>query len=206
MLTKEDQERIRQEEIFRQEVRESLQEAKRPYAVGGRIWAIVNTSFGIWLLSTIVVGLFSWAYTNWEQRRSKQHEQNELIRKLDVEIPVRLQTSESLFDSASRAAGYYSAMRSLRVPPDAIIVFPEFRDRPITALLSELLQQVPAAEKAEINEALRTLQRLTNFDYVSRLGDMNGDAPLTPEMQVDVKESKESLKQVRNLNRWRSLD
>jgi hypothetical protein len=46
--------RLREEEIFRQEVRKELEQVSQVRR--SRVLTFLNTSLGLWLLSTIVVG------------------------------------------------------------------------------------------------------------------------------------------------------
>ena len=71
MLSKEDKDRIREEEIYRQEIRAEIEQKKereREKSKYGRkkLWAFLNTAFGIWLLTTFIVGLGGWSFTKWQ--------------------------------------------------------------------------------------------------------------------------------------------
>jgi hypothetical protein len=103
MLADEEREHIRQEEIFRQEVRRAIEERHVKSRV--KLWRFVNTSFGIWLLSTVAIGLISWSYTNWTEAKEKQRTTQELIGKLDLEIVARARNFESLLESVSNMQG-----------------------------------------------------------------------------------------------------
>jgi hypothetical protein len=63
MISEEDKRRITEEEVFRLEVRKSLAQEKPPQGTYGVLWTFLNSSLGLWVLSTIVIGCFGWAYT-----------------------------------------------------------------------------------------------------------------------------------------------
>lgn len=85
MLTDADRERIRQEEIFRAEVRSSLEP---PSNFRKRCWKLANSAFGIWVLSSIVVGSISWQYSQYTDYQEKQARQAALLSKSKFDLLV----------------------------------------------------------------------------------------------------------------------
>ncbi|HEX8163988.1 MAG TPA: hypothetical protein VF538_19110 [Pyrinomonadaceae bacterium] len=164
MLTDEDKERIRLEELYRHEVAKELGKKKSKWE---DISAFVNSAVFIWFLSSVVLGLISFAYTKWESGREderRKHEQelklaqeNKLIaRKLDAEIASRL----SYFATQSMRPNETTVINKIVVgleKPSAIDypinVFPEYANRSLRSLLWELLQVVPDNEAGEIRLA-----------------------------------------------------
>ncbi len=63
MLSESEKEKLRSEEIFRDEVRKSL--GTKPKG-SSAFWRFLNSSFGIFILSTIVVGGLSFTYKEWQ--------------------------------------------------------------------------------------------------------------------------------------------
>jgi hypothetical protein len=211
MLTDEEKNRIKYEEIFRQEIRLQLEGNNKPSSTWKKVWAIINTSFGIWLLSTIVVGLFTWSYARWEQDRTKQSQRNEVIRKLDIEISSRISSIKSSLNNVSTLYTYVRIMRSLGKPeefgPISEIIFPEFQNRSLISLMFELLQLVSTdIEKSRINEALKALQRVGAISYEDRLMSKSDKEPLTPNERNDLKEFSEALQQCLKTGRWRTFN
>jgi hypothetical protein len=51
-----------------------------------RLWTFANSSFGIFLLSSVLLGLVSFSYTFWQTYESDRR----AIEKLDLEIALRL--------------------------------------------------------------------------------------------------------------------
>ena len=101
MLSDQDKEHIRQEEIFREEVRGLLNKEDKATTFRAKCWRFVNTSFGIWLLSTVVVGLVSWGYANWSEAKQNDAKSKESIRKLDLELFARISNFENLLETAT---------------------------------------------------------------------------------------------------------
>jgi hypothetical protein len=56
MLSDEQETRIREEEIFRQEVRNELGSQKPAASPGGKFWKFLNSSFALWFLSSVFLG------------------------------------------------------------------------------------------------------------------------------------------------------
>jgi hypothetical protein len=102
MLTDKHKERIYQEEVYRREVREQLDNTNPPRAKkGAKIWTFINSPFFLWFLSSAVVGIISFSYANWDKQRGLERDQREraalvdreniqTARKLDAEISSRL--------------------------------------------------------------------------------------------------------------------
>jgi hypothetical protein len=60
MLTDNQKKLIREEEIFRCEVRTELEKRDAATSMTGSLWGFVNSAFGLWLLSSVMLGL--WAF------------------------------------------------------------------------------------------------------------------------------------------------
>ncbi|UII20846.1 hypothetical protein [Fulvivirga ligni] len=58
MLNQSDKERIKAEEIFRNEVRKELEQGKK----NSKFWVFLNSSFGIFILSSVLIGGLSFGY------------------------------------------------------------------------------------------------------------------------------------------------
>jgi len=91
MLSDEEKQHLRAEEIFRQEVRLELKAAAPKQSKMGRFWSALNTPFVLWMLSSVLIGFFGWAYSTIQSSRDANARNEELVRKLDVEITNRIQ-------------------------------------------------------------------------------------------------------------------
>jgi hypothetical protein len=176
VLTDEDKEHIYQEEVYRREVRDLLDKTNSLKAKkGGKVWALVNSAFFLWFLSSVVLGIISFLYARWDKQRAFEREQREraaivereniqTARKLDAEISSRLTyfvTSQEImltkyldntYDIGARLSE--EGIKSLD-DPDApgykIYVYPEYANRSLRSLLLELKEVVPQQDRSEID-------------------------------------------------------
>jgi hypothetical protein len=146
VLSEEERERIRAEEIFREEVRRQLvakTPPKRGFWKSG--WQLMcqfmNSSFGIWLLSTVVVGAVTFEYTkNLEQSKAAESARD-TVQRLNVELSRRaaeLRYEVQSIDAASptdRDSRFREAVETVRHPRNPI--FEAFARRPLSSVLWE---------------------------------------------------------------------
>lgn len=87
MLTEEEKEKIKVEELFRDEVRKSLADKK---SKRNSFWAFLNSGLGLWFLSTIVIGFFTYLFNEYKENKKIAIEQETKIKQLDLEIESRI--------------------------------------------------------------------------------------------------------------------
>lgn len=104
MLTEKEKERIRQEEIYRYEVRRDIESQPSPSSTKLQIWKFLNSPFGIYLLSSVLIGLIGFSYARWEEQRVERAQRVEMIRVAEDEISFRLRQVELLIDESKEAA------------------------------------------------------------------------------------------------------
>jgi len=152
MLAEDDKTRLKLEEEFRYEVRKSLEQAKPPLTLWAKIGRIINSPFGLFFLSTVVIGFLSWSYTKWDATQKIEAQHKESIRKLYIEIPYRITSARRAMDLAHW--GPEGAIRSKKAALEQLrgtkSVFPEFEGRPLFLLLFELHSLVPDEKKQEV--------------------------------------------------------
>ena len=81
--------RIKKEEIYRNEVRSNLEKEGKPSTRLEKSWGFVNSPFMLWVLSTVIVGLVSFGYTRYQERMKKEEENRQTAQKLRAEIDNR---------------------------------------------------------------------------------------------------------------------
>lgn len=86
MLSEEEKIKIKEEEIFRTEVKKSLENPPKKNAA----FTFVNSAFGIWFLSTIVIGLFTFFFNEYNINQKESKERDTKIKQLDLEIESRI--------------------------------------------------------------------------------------------------------------------
>ena len=89
-LTNEQREQIRAEEIFRRELQRSLDAQTPPPSGRARAWALLNSSFVLWLLSSVVVSLLAAQYAAFQTNQAERVRTQNLVRRLDTEIGNRI--------------------------------------------------------------------------------------------------------------------
>lgn len=209
ILTEQERHRIRLEEIFRSEVKEQIEKAKGRPSRRARFLAFFNTGLGLWLLSSIAVGTISWSYSEWSRYQQSKETKQELIRKLDLEIAVRLRYFNSLVSEANNLRTFYEALRGLEQPSWLVrglpnTVFPQFSERSFRSLLWELYTIVPSAEKQPILGALRQAQelaeRITPSDAKRSQNPFALEKAPVPQEALNL--VKTAIGKEFNLNRW----
>ena len=184
-LTEAQRAHIRAEEIYRSEVRREL-DAQADLAATGtnRLWTSLNSSFVLWLLSSVVLSGLAACYTGWQNRHSKTKANRELIEKLDTEISNRIYEALGATRSyegsirnnkTSEPKEYYSLMlcylnNGFTNGPD-FSIFPEFKAcgfRSLVTLLHDSLLFDPAnrAEAAAFKDVLVIYEKFANLGSI----------------------------------------
>jgi hypothetical protein len=213
MLTEEEQNRIRAEEVIRQEVRKSLEQddSKRR-----KFWSLLNSAFVLWALSTIVVGVISVTYAKLQEQQAIVAKNAEMAEKIDTEMAarlhaLRLRVAEDVrgIDPATRqrvtldrAADLNSDVYFfLSETPREVDAYPlpniyaEFENRTMLQLAYQYEQVVNEAERSEAEEALNNLQVLSDEvnKYYLRSHDMRQQFISYSEAYSFVKEVQQTL-------------
>lgn len=205
MLTQDQKNQILLEERYRREVQLKLDKPKRR-----SLWEFVNSAFGMWLLTTVVV---SWGLELNAARMRDVERQNKLDR-LHLEIGYRFtQVQETLAnaetgDLETRERAVAEALSRLRRAGDKsstvsgftayLSLYPEYQGFGLPALLAEQkkLRKMTVPEEKETNKILGHLAALRSFIRIKNIsqGDPKQVAgaiidEIVPE-RVKVKEEK----------------
>jgi hypothetical protein len=170
MLSEADRERVRLEEVFRDEVRKSLHQ---PKTVGQRVFDFFNSSLGIFILSAILLGGLSAAVTRWSESHQKQAQDRETIRRLDIEIAYRVQHLPILSSGVITFTQLHTAKGALLGKPEQHPrvgklgefepIFPEFYGRTLFFLIWELQRTLPPEQRAQFEVPLAQTRLLPSF-------------------------------------------
>lgn len=207
MLTDEEKNQVRLEEIFRHQVQEELKKTKLPTSHLAQLVSFLNTGLGLWFLSTLAVGIISWSYGEWSHYQESQRSTKEIIRKLDLEIGVRLRNFDIQINNANNLKIYYVALWGLEQPHGIVrglpnTVFSEFSERSFRSLLWELYTLVPPSEKPEILGALRQAQALAERGVQTIRLTEALSAEDQPIPSAEIQAVKLIIKKEFNLRRW----
>jgi hypothetical protein len=136
---------------------------RRRHRSGQRLWRLANSAFGLWFLSTVVIGFGTWAFAWWRAEDEARRENNASIAKLDIEIATRIDQFANTVNGLSGFRAYSAALAALESPvgnPYAVSAYPELGERGLTSLIRELEDRVRDSEKPELDGAVRAAQRL----------------------------------------------
>lgn len=182
MLTNEQKVVLRAEEEFRIEVRREL-EARRPAASpGSRLWALLNSSFVLWMLSSVVVAGITAVYARSQNEYAAERERTERIRKLDTEIGNRIAQAmrRLVVDVQAAKQGspytpqgiYFNAARYLNndfardtKSTADFSIFPEFKTRTLRSLITELRTLVEPPHQAVLDRILLNYEHFADWGY-----------------------------------------
>ena len=151
MLTPEERDRLVLEEALRYEIREQIASRYRRPKTGWE-WAseVANMPFVLWVLSSLVVGVFGWLYARYDLSKTREAQIAEIRRKIDVELVGRAEESwitlYGLETSVRERQRHYSPSEiftEIVLPLDNAEkfgsgIYPEFRERSYHSLLTEL--------------------------------------------------------------------
>jgi len=176
MLTEVEKSHLKAEETFRYEVRKSL-EKKEEKKFGRMVLDFFNSAFGLWLLSTVVVGLIVSLYSNIKTKNEIAATNTETMRKLTTEISGRLQVFKISLSQLPVEQYYEYSYKQLAHMIDGtgiidkgsasqdrpIFIFPEFQDRTLQSLLFEMERLTKNETQATvIREGRTTIGRIKN--------------------------------------------
>jgi hypothetical protein len=178
MLAEDERNHIRDEEIFRREVRRQLEAEKPTQSRRSRVWKIVNSTFVIWLLSSVVLGLLGWGYSSYQARHIEQTQRTEIRRKLIAELTnrtteaslaistIRVKIDHRAPDSpnfiVSRVLGILDGQDITSKSPISAI-YPEYQNRSFISLITELEGLVTGDEKITVHNAADPLIEIKTY-------------------------------------------
>jgi hypothetical protein len=184
-LTDADKARIRNEELFRSEVRKELNPPPVAKTRRERLWEFANSAFGLALLFTVVLGGSAKWYTDHQNKieeAAKKREAEvleerrikELYDRLMLEISFRYSVTMSKLkdadtkyaerDTSDSQNAVARALAPLALPTSETFppLFQEFKSYSGLALIAELRRHGGAGEKKELD---RILVRTTGLIY-----------------------------------------
>jgi hypothetical protein len=167
MLTDEEKLRIRAEEIYRDELRRALNGHQSPPGRLVRLTRFLNTSLGIWFLSTVIVGVATFFAAQWRVSREEQSVNAAQVARLDLEIATRLDRFANAVNGLVGFTAYADALAALNRPSDADpdgSAYPEYRGLALTSLIHELGARVPSEEKPPVMQILESARQLAALD------------------------------------------
>ncbi len=144
MLSEEEKSKIREEEIYREEVKNSLLDkaVKR-----NPIFSFLDTQHGLFIASSFLLPMFIWLFTMLQVHFSSIEKTEAYIKKLDSEITFRVSNYYVHLDKGS--------FTSFETQINNSYLYPEFAGINIQGLMLELENRVKEREKSKITQARR---------------------------------------------------
>jgi hypothetical protein len=187
---------------------------KAPKSLADKIWAVLNSSFGLWVLSSVVLAWITKTYSVRESRKAENLKKTETAKRLDTEIAfrvamaldgtrineARLQSSPTTPRGIYQVAYNYLENYFIKLSEERdFSVFPEYRERTFRALILELMTVVDTHEVPHLKRALDA------YEELSEGGDI-GSEDSSPQACLEAfAKVKELLQKEIILKRWKTL-
>jgi hypothetical protein len=165
-----DMDRIRREEIFRQEVVRTL---KTRGSRSERVSAFLNSNLGLFLLSSVLLSGLTYGYTEHTQSHIQQRQKDETVQRLDLEIAHRVSylsvllkpqfSYHELYTARTAVSGKERSRPEVGILGDFDPIFPEYSSRSLVSLLWELKRLVTGTDVSKISDALEAGKKLGPF-------------------------------------------
>jgi len=181
MLTPEQKAAIRAEEVFREEIRNEIASAGRHQQRGRKLWHVLNSSFVIWFLASIVVGVISWKISDAALNR----ERRETVRRLKWEVYNNGVEFEDAVKRAWNRFEYEAAFWKLQNPKARLVDLKPFTSDRITFEMEYL--GAPADRNAAATARWATVGVWKLIE--SKLGKLDWFATLDDRTKKDLDES-----------------
>ena len=205
-LSAQDKARIRAEEIFRDEVRRQIEADKGKNSAQDNLWSILNSSFAVWFLSSVVVAGITAAFARYQKIHSARIQKNDIQRRLQTEIgsriaegciAMRLDLKRIDKGQTFWATSIYNEALSYldnQVKDDTNILdfssYPEYRFRKLRSLLFELTS---VAEKSSHTQLAATKEGYTKLIDLADTTAMGEDYSKSPDKSVSLDAVKKAI-------------
>jgi len=123
---------------------------------GANLWAFLNSNFGLFVCSSVVLASLSYGYHQWIKYQDDQRK----VEQLDIEISLRLRDMSALAQLPDR--NRYNNVENIQRVDDGDSrkfwirrpAFPEYKDKNTTSLMWQLYLLVPVSDRPEIRRAI----------------------------------------------------
>ncbi len=173
MLNEDDKARLRAEEMFRNSIQEELALKKPKPSAKSTLWMLLNSAFGLWLLSTLAVGFITWSYATYKESKTADNQKRELLRKLDTEITYRISQCElALAYVSCKEIGRGGPLTKVVSAPldgkatfvtPTPYVYPEFKERGFVSLVAELTSVLGTPDKEQMDKVVQDYNKIISL-------------------------------------------
>lgn len=147
MLSDEEKERIRAEEIYRKEVQKEL--IDKPKRSGNVVFSFLDTQHGLFVSSMVVLPFLLWFFAFIQNSYSEYEANQKLIRKIDNEMVYRISNNQGRLESGD-VAGFIEDV-------DRSYIYQEFSGVGVQGLMLQLESLVSESDQEEIIVARNSL-------------------------------------------------
>ena len=203
MLTEEEMKRIAAEERYRHSIRMSLeQEAAKPAVepaappapgFGSRVYEFLNSSVGMWLLSSVVLtGGAAFLQQIQHEHEIAQKKQSGLINHR-FEIEHRLDGMSFLLRRAKTVGDAKAALGGIF--KSAIPLTPELQNRSLASLYLAVYPMLVGTEKEKTNKAYNLVKQLEDVELL--LQPLPDDKPLDEDQRNQITKLLTAIQQLK---------
>lgn len=219
MLLEENKTRIRAEEIFRQEVRREIESRKTEHSRGKQFWSLLNSSFALWFLSSVVLASLTAAITMHQRSHADQMQKAEVQRRLNTEIGSRvaeglvalrldlkrIESGKKYFAGSiyTEAASYLDNRVTDGQKSLDVSIYPEYQKRGFRSLIFELGGVVEQSAFPMLRDAQANYKRLIDLsDQASVEEDYSQPPPDKNVTRAAILKSIETLEHLQDNSFW----
>ena len=145
-----------------------------------QLWAFLNSNFGLFFLSSVVLSLVTWSYTELSHTIEQRSANVQNVKKLNTEIDYRIRLIENYFDSecsedSNVSEKTFSDIRNIyNAVPKYQSIFPENKQKQLHVLIWEMSAHL--ADANEKQDFVKSFEQLTGlYAYLNRFVDQTKD-------------------------------
>jgi hypothetical protein len=170
--------RIQLEEEYRHEARTALAVQKKPFG------QFFGSPLGLWVLSALLLTALPFVYTSVVSHQERERLRRQTVDKLDLELAYRvrllIQVSSKHVSEGTSLKDRLDLLGGAIAPPSVGIqgtfIFPEFKERSLVSLVSELYIIVDDRDKSQVQQALVAALELSTWVQYGRTHDSSNDS------------------------------
>jgi hypothetical protein len=219
MLNDADRSRIRSEEIFRLSVIRELEATRPGPSPSRRLWLLLNSSFALWFLSSVVLaGLTGW-FASYQSKRNEQLKKADTVRRLDTEIGNRISEALAGLTVDEQRIRQHPSFTPMSIYANVVLyldnsfisnpsnprdfsIYPDYRNRTFRSMILELNSLIDPSGRPELKDALDGYEKLADLGSIGETAGKGTDRQA--ELVAAVAKSRELLTGRILKDRWRS--
>ena len=138
-------------------------------SVSKKVLTFLNSSLGLWMLSTIFIGLITFTYQTWSMHSKEERDRDVQIYNLETEINRRIyvfnKSLEELSNLDTSVENYPGKIEKAikKVNSNDCYIFNEYRKRKLSTLLYQLYILLPEKNKPVAREAFEEMFLIEQF-------------------------------------------